>query len=143
MTLPVAYPPDPPVAQCEGCDSPQKCRYYLARFSGKPLPQIVRYCGECAMLARANWNGETVSLIGPFSSLGVAEGELGRLERIRTHVAAAMGAAIDGDYPGLRRNLFSALTLVECRSEMQQLIEEVAAQSQVHPVFRGALGVVQ
>lgn len=53
--------------RCEGCDEPVSTLHqYEARFADAPKVWVrVRYCGGCAELARANWNGETLEIRGP------------------------------------------------------------------------------
>jgi hypothetical protein len=52
-------------AECQGCsghvEAGHALRCYLVTFeSGKT--ETVRYCDDCADLARMNWNGETASI---------------------------------------------------------------------------------
>lgn len=45
---------------CEGCDDEVGgVQTYRAQFVGKQQPEDVRYCSDCAGLARMNWNGVT------------------------------------------------------------------------------------
>uniref|UniRef100_A0A6H2A331 Uncharacterized protein n=1 Tax=viral metagenome TaxID=1070528 RepID=A0A6H2A331_9ZZZZ len=45
-------------ATCEGCEGAYAdVRQYRARFRGAAW-ETVRYCDECAGLARANWSGD-------------------------------------------------------------------------------------
>ncbi len=53
---------------CQGCDSPrQGVEPYLTTFHGGDR-EIVRYCPECADLARVDWTGEVLAVEGPLTS---------------------------------------------------------------------------
>jgi hypothetical protein len=52
------------MTRCQGCDSIQPdVQAYHARFAGVKETQVVLWCGECASLAAADWNGETESVV--------------------------------------------------------------------------------
>lgn len=51
----------PGIEKCNGCDEQHACSSYDVTFvSGKR--ETVRYCDDCAALARINWNGETAAI---------------------------------------------------------------------------------
>lgn len=57
------------MARCEGCDSEQPhVAEYEAKFSDGAGWQRVQYCPECAELAEANFNGETLAIRCPVCS---------------------------------------------------------------------------
>ncbi len=60
-----------PTKHCEGCDDDQMgVERYLVRFGiegEEGTWEECQYCPECAALARANWNLETLEVVGPIS----------------------------------------------------------------------------
>lgn len=54
----------------DGCDVTTIQRYAVTDHEGHV--HVCEYCQECADLARADWNGETASIVGPITDLHCA-----------------------------------------------------------------------
>lgn len=51
----------PGIEKCAGCDEQNACSSYDVTFTSGSR-ETVRYCDDCAALARINWNGETATI---------------------------------------------------------------------------------
>ncbi len=48
--------------RCDGCDNPRRVRVYRVRYHGERFWDTVRYCPDCADLARIGWSGEIAEI---------------------------------------------------------------------------------